>query len=118
MGLFAEESLPRGTSIWQFAPGFDQALAPAAIAALPELAREHVRHFAWVSPSDGHSILSGDHACFMNHSTAPNSGVPVEGTDPVTTVALRNIAAGEEITCDYFSFDADASRKFGTPPEA
>jgi len=28
-------------------------------------------------------------------------------------VAWREIAAGEEITCDYFAFDADAARKLG-----
>jgi len=31
-------------------------------------------------------------------------------------VALRDIAAGEEITCNYFEFDADAPGKLGLVP--
>lgn len=38
---------------------------------------------------------------------------------PVTTVALRDIAAGEEITCDYRAYDADTAWKLGlVPPDA
>ena len=35
---------------------------------------------------------------------------------PVTTVALRDLAAGEEITCDYWSYDADTPWKLGLVP--
>ena len=45
--------------------------------------------------------------------TAIATAAPPETANPVTTVALHDIAAGEEITCDYFSFDADAPRKLG-----
>lgn len=113
MGLFAEDFLPRGTPIWQFVAGFDRALATATVAALPDLAREHIRHFAFISPSDDHWILSGDHACFMNHAEFPNTGASSDETSPVITIALRDIAAGEEMTCNYLSFDADAHRKLG-----
>jgi len=113
MGLFAKHFLPKGTPVWRFEPGFDQAFSAQAIAGLPSIARDHARHFSFISKTDGHSILSGDHACFINHSDLPNTGAPAESTSPVTTVALRDIAAGEEITCDYFSFDADAPRKLG-----
>ena len=111
MGLFAKNFLPQGTPIWRFEPRFDQVFSAQAIALLPPVAQDHARHFCFIGKSDGQSILSGDHACFINHSDAPNTGAPAATTNPVTTVALRDIAAGEEITCDYFSFDADASRK-------
>jgi SET domain-containing protein len=32
----------------------------------------------------------------------------------VVTVALRDLAAGEELTCDYHAFDAEAPAKLGS----
>jgi SET domain-containing protein len=116
LGLFAVEPVARGTPVWRFQPGFDQSFPPGQFAALPPQAGEHARWFGFVSAANGHWILSGDHACFMNHSVNPNTGAPAGATPPVTTVALRDIAAGEEITCNYFDFDADAPRKLGRPP--
>ncbi len=113
MGLFAERLIPSGTPIWRFQPGFDHDFSPQQFSALPPLAREHTRWFCFVSKKDGHVILSGDHACFINHSADPNTGAPADATEPVTTVALRDIAAGEEITCNYFDYDADTPWKLG-----
>jgi SET domain-containing protein len=72
-----------------------------------------------VSRVDGHVILSGDHACFINHSLTPNTGAPPDASGPVVTRALRDIAADEEITCNYFDYDADTPWKLGLlPPDA
>jgi SET domain-containing protein len=117
MGLFAVRLIPRATPIWTFQPGFDHDFSPAQFAALPALAREHTRWFCFVSKSDGHVILSGDHACFINHSTNPNTGAPPSATPPVVTVALCDIAPGEEITCNYFDYDADTRWKLGLVPK-
>jgi len=118
MGLFTIDPVPRGTPIWRFLPGFDHDFSPEQFAALPPLAQEHTRWFCFVSKADGHVILSGDHACFINHSLQPNTGAPPDAALPVTTVALRDIAPGEEITCNYFEFDADAPRKLGLVPSS
>jgi len=115
-GLFAAAFVPRGTPIWRFLPGFDQEFTPEEWAALPEPARGHTRHFCFVRPGDLRVILSGDHACFINHIESPNTGSPVNPTLPVTTIALRDIAAGEEITCDYRAYDADTAWKLGLVP--
>jgi SET domain-containing protein len=116
LGLFAAEAIPRGMPVWRFEPGFDHDFSPGAFLALPPGARAHTRWFCFVSRENGHVILSGDHACFINHSTKPNTGASSEAKPPITTVALRDVAAGEEITCDYFSYDADASWKLGRVP--
>lgn len=113
LGLYAVDPVARGTAIWRFAPGFDHDFSPEDYAALPLLAREHVRWFCYVDRANGHYILSGDHACFINHSPAPNTGGPPGVDRPEATVALRDIAAGEEITCDYFAYDADTPWKLG-----
>jgi len=141
LGLFALQFVPRGTPVWRFAQGFDHDFSPAQFAALPPLAQTHTRWFCFVSRLDGHVILSGDHACFINHSPDPNTGALPEGEDklklelqlspspnpgglpdtkpPVVTVALRDIAAGEELTCNYHDYDADTPWKLGlVPPEA
>ena len=112
-GLVAAEFIPRGTPLWRFLPGFDREFSPDAWRALPEPARSHTRHFCFVRPEDLHVILSGDHACFINHSENPNTGVPRNSAATGTTVALRDIPAGEEITCDYWSYDADTPWKLG-----
>lgn len=113
-GLVAVHAIARGTPVWRFQPGFDQAFSPDSFEALPEPARAHLRHFAWARAGDRHWILSGDLACFMNHSPDPNTGVEPDARDTAVTVALRPIAAGEELTCDYFAFDHEAS--FKLPP--
>ncbi len=116
MGLFTLAPIPKGTPIWRFEPGFDHDFSPAQFAALPPLARAHTRHFCFMSKLDGHILLSGDHACFINHSPENNTGAPADAPEPVTTVALRELAAGEEITCDYWSYDADTPWKLGLVP--
>ncbi len=115
-GLFAVECVPKGTPIWRFLPGFDQEFTPEQWAALPEPARSHTRHFCFVRLGDLHVILSGDHACFINHHDSPNTGAPPDAVPPVTTVALREISAGEEITCNYWAYDADTAWKLGQVP--
>ena len=71
----------------------------------------HIRWFAYVDREAGGRVLSGDHNCFMNHALDPNTGAPSDSTPPNVIVALRDIAAGEELTCDYWAFDAEAREK-------
>src|SRR5262249_14971779 len=52
-----------------------------------------------------------DHTRHMNHSSQPNV-VRSERLAPFGEyVAAVDIAAGDELTCDYFAFDADAAAK-------
>lgn len=111
LGLFTTRAVKAGEPIWRFVPGFDQRFLPETVEALPSPAREHVLWFAYVDMADGCRVLSGDLTCFMNHSDKPNTGIPSMMDDTTTTYALRDLAEGEEITCDYLAFDADAERK-------
>jgi hypothetical protein len=112
LGVFAVEFVPKGTPIWRFEPGFDRALSPDQFAALPPLAQAHLLQHAYPD-SAGNWILSGDLTIFMNHSSPPNTGALPGAPEPVTTVALRDIEAGEELTCDYYAFDGAAEKKLG-----
>lgn len=111
LGLFARVAVPAGTVVWRFVPGFDQVLTPAQVAALPGPARAHVEWFGYCRLADGCWVLSGDLACFMNHAQPPNTGAPPDQPDAPYTVARRDLVAGEELTCDYFAFDAAAAQK-------
>lgn len=114
LGLFAAEDVARGTPVWRFQPGFDQEFSPAQMAALPGEARAQLLWFAYFDEARDVWVLSGDNSRFMNHSSQPNTGVPANTVFTGTTVALRNIAPGEELTCDYFAFDQQAAEKLGT----
>ena len=58
--------------------------------------------------SEGVYVLCGDHARFMNHAAEPNT--VEEGS---LCLAARDIAVGEELTCNYFNFDELAGKKLG-----
>lgn len=106
LGLFAAQPIPAGTPVWRREPGFDRAFPTAEVARLPAPAQAHLRHYGFLEAASDRWVLDGDLAIFMNHSSVPNTGAPgVEGPAEVT-YALRDISAGEELTCDYRAFDA------------
>ncbi|HAB18730.1 MAG TPA: SET domain-containing protein-lysine N-methyltransferase [Verrucomicrobiales bacterium] len=118
LGLFSTEFVPRGAPIWRFEPGFDQTFSSGQLALLPAGAQAHLRWFGWVDRLTSHWVLSGDHACFMNHDPRPNTGVSSDSLDRTVTIALRDISAGEELTCDYHAFDAEAEAKLGSAAQS
>ena len=107
-GVFAAAPIARGTTIWEFDEGADWTLTEAELAAFPERLRGQME--AWTyQGEDGFFVLCSDSAKFMNHSFQPNCDD--HGSN---TVAARDIAAGEELTCDYRAFDLK-SRANGLP---
>jgi len=116
LGTFADEFIPGGSIIWVFHPGFDVEFALQDLENLPPCTRERVMHFAYVSTTTGKGVLCADDARFMNHSSQPNTRAAFDSRGYEITVADRDIQPGQEITCDYYEFDADASRKLGGAP--
>jgi uncharacterized protein len=106
LGVFALQPIPAGTPVWRFQPGFDQRFPTHLLPQLPEPAQRHVHHYAYLDATSGDWILNGDLAIFLNHSPQPNTGCPNASGPASQTVALRDIEAGEELTCNYPSFDA------------
>jgi uncharacterized protein len=95
-GVFARDNIPANTLMWEFVPGFDIELNPEDF---PSPARAYIAHYGSKFAPNAY-LLCGDHARFMNHSDNPNmSGAGDQN------FAIRDIAAGEEITCDYREFD-------------
>ena len=106
MGLFAARSLCAGTRIWEFTDGVDWRMTPAEVCAFPEPYQGRLRHYLYREPC-GIYILCGDNAKFMNHDLEPNC----TDTDDRFTVTVRDVDAGEELTCNYFEFDEDSKQR-------
>lgn len=103
MGLFAGSDIEAGTVIWQFDDRVDWRIAPDEFAGFPEPYRSRMRHYVYLD-GDGHYVLCGDNAKFMNHAEHPNC----EDSDGEFTITRRAIARGEELTCDYTEFDVES----------
>lgn len=95
-GLFAREALPAGTILWRFSPATSRRFRPG----------EDPLWTAFQDPSGGLWICTDD-ARFWNHSCEPNAA-PRNDLD----VALRPLAAGEEVTYDYGLFWPAAAPPF------
>ena len=107
IGLFAGEFIKKGRSIWKFTLNIDFYISKKEFDRLPKLSKAWVKHYGYYDKQSKKWTICVDDARFFNHSDNPN-------TDNITgkeTIAKRNIKKGEELTCDYFEFDADARRK-------
>ena len=106
MGVFTAEPLKAGTQIWIFDPLIDQEITPAQLAMLPDAARKLALARSFTT-DDGKTILSRDNGVFLNHAEGPNtSGGAKE------SVAVRDIAVGEELTEDYRYLPPGACKTF------
>lgn len=105
IGLFAAEPIKCGTLIWKLDAEFDREYDMRTLSPEDDLLRETLLHYGYQPGDDPIVVLCGDDARFMNHS-------PDANTDDVgdLTIARTDIAAGEEITCDYTKFDRGFQR--------
>jgi uncharacterized protein len=106
IGLFAAEDIPRGTVIWRRDPSIDVELTEEQLEALAPPSREQIVKYTYLDIVRRTYVLCGDDARFFNHEDAPNC-VDYPDADGGTTVAARDIRAGEELTSDYGKFDAN-----------
>ena len=107
-GVFAVAPIKRGTLIWEYTVGesvleHDEASLLARLSGIKSQAQvgnllEHI--YVW----DGKAIEILDDASIWNHAPKPNTGEHPDGEgagDGLSSYALRDIAAGEELTDDY-----------------
>ena len=100
IGLFAAAPIPAGTQVWSLDPAFDRPVDEVALASLPTVAQLQVQRYAYVDPVRRVRVLCADDARFFNHADDANCGDEA-GSEGLVTVALRDIADGEELTWDY-----------------
>jgi SET domain-containing protein len=108
LGLFALEAIPKGTLVWQYVEGFDisisvwdQITGIGLREAFPKAALDFLKKYAYKTDKGEYEVCVDD-ARFMNHSSTPN--ISARGS---MDFAIRDIAAGEEIVCDYKDFIHD-----------
>jgi SET domain-containing protein len=100
LGLFAAAPIMKGAPIWRFDPILDQIIPVEILDRYPPGVRDFIRKYTYVPRgTQGFRVLDCDNGRFMNHSDDPNTDNSGE-----TTVATRDIAMGEEITCSYADF--------------
>jgi SET domain-containing protein len=104
VGVFAAEPIPAGRIIYRFDPLFDRLISPAELATFPESIRHFILRYTYPHPADKSLVvLDVDNGRHMNHSLHPNT----DFRDATFGYAIRDIAAGEEITCNYAEFEPD-----------
>ena len=101
VGVFAAEPIPKGTPVWRLEPEFDRLIPQERYVSAPAYMRDHFDRYAYPSPDrPGYLVYEVDNGRFMNHSENPNTDFSDAGGARTT----RDIAAGEEITCNYSDF--------------
>ena len=101
LGIFTTEPIKKGTSVSGWKAGFDFVLTSTEWLELPHLLRDFLYTFCWRG-ENGRWYGSSDNARFTNHSKTPNLKWDERSR---TSIAARDIAAGEELTEDYQEFD-------------
>lgn len=94
-GVFATVPIPRGTIVWVRDP-LDREMTPDELDTLHPGLLERASKYCYRN-AHGHYILCWDHTRYVNHSFKPNC----VATPYHFEIAVRDIAAGEQITNDY-----------------
>ncbi len=94
-GVFATAAIPRGTLLW-VACHFDRVLTATEVDGMGADYRAVLERYAYVD-SAGDYNLCWDLARRLNHSCEPS----MRGLGQQFDIAVRDIAAGEQITCEY-----------------
>lgn len=101
-GVRATRRIPRGTLTWVLC-ALDRVLSRADVDALGPLYRPFVDRYAYVDHLD-RQILCWDAGRHVNHHCDANS----RALGLEAQIAIRDIEAGEELTCDYGECNLDA----------
>lgn len=110
LGVFAKNPVPKGTVIWRLDPRFDQLIEVEQYESTAGPIKSYLDRYCYPRRSDPrYVVFEADDARYMNHADDPNFGYLSEDE----AIALRDIAAGEELTCDYNVFFEDGFEFLG-----
>lgn len=103
LGVFADEPIKKGQIIWEAEYLLDLILSEKELERLPAAARDYIKCYGNTSKQHkGMIVVDFGNGRYMNHSDTPNTDFKTE-----TGIAIRDIAVGEEITCDYSEYEDD-----------
>ena len=110
MGVFAKNAISKGAVIWRLDERFDRLIEVGVYESMTGPVKNYLDRYCYPRRSDPRFIVfEADDARYMNHADDPNFGFLSESE----AAALRDIAAGEELTCDYNIFFEDGFEFLG-----
>ncbi|WP_407185378.1 SET domain-containing protein [Bradyrhizobium centrosematis] len=115
IGLFSATHLPKDSLIWIHNPIVDIAVTPEQYEGLAPTFQALLDKHAYprdYQANDGVIEYNADNARFMNHSGLPNT----YEDDHRRILTARDVQPGEELTCDYLSFDPRGDLSWNREP--
>ena len=104
IGVFARNRIAKGTLVWKLDARFDRRIPVDTYESQSGPVKSYLDRYSYPDRRDPSFIVfEADDARYMNHDDDPNCDV----SSPEETYALRDIAAGEELTCNYNHFFED-----------
>jgi SET domain-containing protein len=104
VGVFADAPIAKGALLWRLDRSFDRLIRRDELESLEPVFRDFAERYGYPYPEDPELlVVELDNGRFMNHAATPNTCF----IDPHSGHALRDIAADEELTCNYAEFEPD-----------
>ncbi|MGO4835764.1 SET domain-containing protein [Rhizobiaceae sp. 2RAB30] len=110
IGVFSKGAIPKGSLVWQLDERFDRLIPVELYESQTGPVKSYLDRYCYPRRSDpNYVVFEADDARYMNHSDGPNC----DFSHGDVAHALRDIAAGEELTCDYNVFFTDGFEFLG-----
>lgn len=101
LGVYAAEPIRKGQNCWRLDTAFDRLIPVSDVESAPAEMQAFLERYAYTyAPDPAFLVLDVDDGRYMNHADEPN----LDFADQVNGIAVRDIAAHEELTCDYRTF--------------
>ncbi|WOI53423.1 SET domain-containing protein [Parvularcula sp. LCG005] len=98
LGVFSRTDIVKGQCVYAFDERFDRLIPAADIDSAEGPAKLFFERYTYALPDyPGYFVLDADEARFMNHADRPNC----DFANHHAAIALEDIPAGTELTCDY-----------------
>ncbi|OGG58402.1 hypothetical protein A2765_05645 [Candidatus Kaiserbacteria bacterium RIFCSPHIGHO2_01_FULL_56_24] len=116
IGLFADESIVKGTLIYTASPLLDVNITQEQFDSLSEKEQKEIRWWGFLDPVSNKWHVDFDVTHFINH--ADDAAVTQDTVhNDAYLIAARDIKAGEELTQNYLEFESEEDlRKRGIVP--
>lgn len=105
MGVFTRKPVRAGTRVWTLNPMFDRLISEDDYQSAIKPVRDFIERYAYFDKGLGAYLLDGDHSRFLNHSDTAS----IHFGDDGDGYAIRDIAAGEELNCNYNDFMGEST---------
>jgi SET domain-containing protein len=105
LGLFADEKIFKGTSVWKFDPKWDILFSEEEVDKMSAFQKQFMNTYSYLSPIYNKYVFCSDDARFMNHSQTRDNITTKEFEGDETGIANRDIEPGEELLINYRTFD-------------